>query len=85
MNDKLKDLFSSTMKELKKKYIVVSSDQFNISDISKDNDTSITSKQWDRCPKAKKYAMEMTTKELEQAVEGMYHNLNTLQSRSGKN
>ena len=32
---------------------------------------------------AYKYAIEMTTKELEQAVEGMYHNLNTLQSRSG--
>ena len=29
------------------------------------------------------YAMEKTTKELNQAVEGMYHNLNTLQSRSG--
>ena len=29
------------------------------------------------------YAMDMTTKELQQAVEGMYHNLNTLQSRSG--
>ena len=29
------------------------------------------------------YAMDMTTRELEQAVEGMYHNLNTLQSRSG--
>ena len=31
----------------------------------------------------KDYALEMTTKELKQAVEGMYHNLNTLQSRSG--
>lgn len=29
------------------------------------------------------YAMDMTTKEVYQAVEGMYHNLNTLQSRSG--
>ena len=29
------------------------------------------------------YAMEMTTNECKQAVEGMYHNLNTLQSRSG--
>jgi ribonucleoside-triphosphate reductase len=29
------------------------------------------------------YAMDMTQKELIQAVEGMYHNLNTLQSRSG--
>ena len=29
------------------------------------------------------YAMDMTQRELQQAVEGMYHNLNTLQSRSG--
>ena len=29
------------------------------------------------------YAMDMTEKELMQAVQGMYHNLNTLQSRSG--
>lgn len=34
-------------------------------------------------PKAYRYAMDMTEKELNQAVEGMYHNLNTLQSRSG--
>ena len=33
--------------------------------------------------KAFNYAMDMTIKELNQAVEGMYHNLNTLQSRSG--
>ena len=30
-----------------------------------------------------KYATDMTIKEVHQAVEGMYHNLNTLQSRSG--
>ena len=29
------------------------------------------------------YAMEMTEREVHQAVEGLYHNLNTLQSRSG--
>ena len=29
------------------------------------------------------YAMEMTERETHQAVEGLYHNLNTLQSRSG--
>lgn len=29
------------------------------------------------------YALDMTKKEIHQAVEGMYHNLNTLQSRSG--
>ncbi len=33
--------------------------------------------------KAYQYAMDMTEKEIYQAVEGMYHNLNTLQSRSG--
>ena len=33
--------------------------------------------------KAYKYALKKTEKELKQAVEGMYHNLNTLQSRSG--
>lgn len=33
--------------------------------------------------KAYRYALEMTEKEVYQAVEGMYHNLNTLQSRSG--
>ena len=32
---------------------------------------------------AYEYAIEQTKKELKQAVEGMYHNLNTLQSRSG--
>lgn len=33
--------------------------------------------------KVYKYAYDMTKKETHQAVEGMYHNLNTLQSRSG--
>ena len=33
--------------------------------------------------KAYKYALEMTEREIYQAVEAMYHNLNTLQSRSG--
>ena len=36
-----------------------------------------------RHSKAYKYAMDMTVKEVYQAVEAMYHNLNTLQSRSG--
>lgn len=35
------------------------------------------------CSKARTYAMDMTVKEVYQAVEGLYHNLNTLQSRSG--
>ena len=45
--------------------------------------TSIDSTLYKEQPNALKYAMEMTERELEQAVEGMYHNLNTLQSRSG--
>ena len=35
------------------------------------------------CPNAYDYAMVMTEREVYQAVEGLYHNLNTLQSRSG--
>ena len=38
---------------------------------------------FDKESKAYQYAMDMTIKETKQAVEGMYHNLNTLQSRSG--
>ena len=33
--------------------------------------------------KSRNYALDQTKRELRQAVEGMYHNLNTLQSRSG--
>lgn len=33
--------------------------------------------------RAEGYALDMTNKEIYQAVEGLYHNLNTLQSRSG--
>ena len=47
------------------------------------DEQSIESKHWKSEPKIYKYALEMTKKETYQAVEGMYHNLNTLQSRSG--
>ena len=47
------------------------------------DEQSIESKHWKSEPKIYKYAIEMTKKETYQAVEGMYHNLNTLQSRSG--
>ena len=47
------------------------------------NDATPINEYTDVAPKAYKYAMEMTIKEAQQAVEGMYHNLNTLQSRSG--
>lgn len=39
--------------------------------------------EYNELDEATKYAYEMTEREIYQAVEGMYHNLNTLQSRSG--
>lgn len=38
-------------------------------------ETSITSKLYTKFNKAYNYAMDMTERELKQAVEGMYHNL----------
>ena len=46
-------------------------------------DTSIEDDVYQKFPKSYQYALDMTTRETHQAVEGMYHNLNTLQSRSG--
>lgn len=46
-------------------------------------DVSITDESYTSHPKAYRYAMDKTYKEASQAAEGMYHNLNTLQSRSG--
>ena len=44
---------------------------------------SIEDENYKAHPRAYKYAMDKTYKEALQAAEGMYHNLNTLQSRSG--
>lgn len=46
-------------------------------------DASIEDEEYKLQPNAYKYAIDMTEKEVYQAVEGMYHNLNSLQSRSG--
>ena len=47
------------------------------------DEMSITDPQYKMYDRVYQYAIDMTEKELMQAVEGMYHNLNTLQSRSG--
>ena len=47
------------------------------------SDWSIENEKYKKYSRAYQYAMDMTEKELMQAVQGMYHNLNTLQSRSG--
>lgn len=52
--------------------------KFNIRD-----DNSIECQVYKDFGDAYKYAMDKTIQELNQSVEGMYHNLNTLQSRSG--
>ena len=44
---------------------------------------SIVDEKYKKYIKLYNYAMSMTEKETQQAVEAMYHNLNTLQSRSG--
>ena len=49
----------------------------NVTDVSIENDF------YKKHKTAYQYAMDMTVKEVYHAVEGMYHNLNTLQSRSG--
>ena len=60
------------------------------SDIDKDyileelnNTLSIEDNKYKKLKKIYNYAINMTVAECKQAVEGMYHNLNTLQSRSG--
>lgn len=47
------------------------------------SNSSIDASIYQEQPKAYQYAMDMTIKEVYQAVEAMFHNLNTLQSRSG--
>ena len=46
-------------------------------------DTSIVSDEYKHFEKTYEYAYNMTVKEIYQATEGLFHNLNTLQSRSG--
>ena len=47
------------------------------------DETPITSELYTKFDKAYQYAYDMTVKEIYQATEGLFHNLNTLQSRSG--
>lgn len=49
----------------------------------KPEDWSIEDEVYKHYGKAYQYAMKMTIRETHQAAEGLYHNLNTLQSRSG--
>lgn len=55
----------------------------HVDDRPVDDSRSIDDIWYKEYPFAYDYALDMTTKECYQAVEGMYHNLDTLQSRSG--
>lgn len=55
----------------------------NADDLYFDKNLSIDDDYYKTYDKVYQYALDMTKRELKQAVEGMYHNLNTLQSRSG--
>ena len=55
----------------------------NVEEKAYNNTLSIVDDKYKAHTKAYEYAYDMTVKELKQAVEGLYHNLNTLQSRSG--
>ena len=47
------------------------------------DELSIVSAGYHEYPEVYDYALDMTEKEIHQAAEALYHNLNTLQSRSG--
>ena len=57
--------------------------EINKNDLNKDNPSIKDPIYFNFNTKAYKYALDKTEKEVYQAVEGLYHNLNTLQSRSG--
>lgn len=63
------------------KYLVGVEDDIQLDKPSQD--VSIMDISYTCEPDVYRYAMDMTKKEIYQAVEGLYHNLNTLQSRSG--
>lgn len=55
----------------------------DITSLSISDSMSITDDVYKSLDDVYTYALDMTEKEIEQSVEGLYHNLNTLQSRSG--
>ena len=57
--------------------------EMNKNDFNRDNPSIKEPTYFNFNTKAYEYAMDKTEKEVYQAVEGLYHNLNTLQSRSG--
>ena len=82
--------FSSSIKKTFNKNYKLVSKIIGNNNIDIPNNTSIESKLYKgniydfKKGKAYKYAKEMTEREMYQTCEGLYHNMNTLQSRSGR-
>ena len=55
----------------------------NFNEMTDNSSRSIEDSTYKAAERVYKYAMDMTMKEAQQAAEGLFHNLNTLQSRSG--
>ena len=64
-------------------YVIPESHRLNNFEEVCNSEMSIDDEYYKEFIPAYDYALAMTKRELQQAVEGMYHNLNTLQSRSG--
>lgn len=64
-----------------KEILEITEEKCDVEDIA--DYLSITSSVYVSCPKTYKFAMKRLDKEIYQAVEALYHNLNSLQSRSG--
>lgn len=62
------------------RYLAQNDAHFELEDPTK---VTIEDEVYFKYPRAYQYAIDQTRKEIHQGVEGMYHNLNTLQSRSG--
>lgn len=65
------------------KYIDNTTDEVSINSVHSRIDGDFAKGMQEMYPMSYAYAMEMTERELKQAAEGLLHNLNTLQSRSG--
>lgn len=83
-DDYFTDIPETAIKDITRDYLIQSSKRLITEDGTYYYDNLPINLCYERdYPKTYEYAMAMTEREVYQAVEAMYHNLNTLQSRSG--
>ena len=69
--------------KIETKNINISNEIVDLAKINWNTEFDLRRERFGCSDEAYQYAMDMTEKEIHQAIEGLYHNLNTLQSRSG--